>query len=256
MRPMVLLIFVAAVLAAQEQEPTSNPRTSPADVALGAKTFRSHCSPCHGLNGEGGRGPNLTSGWFFHASSDLDLLNVISDGIPGTEMPALFYSPDRVWQVVTYIRSLSAASRSKTQGDAARGAAVFRSKSCMQCHRVRGEGKRLGPDLTTIGQTRSPEHLLQALIDPSADVRQGYWVVSAEDRSGKQYEGFLMNEDTYTVQFLGLNEELHSLSKNELRDYRVEKISKMPSFKDKLQNHELSDLVSYLSSLRPQGGSR
>ena len=88
----VALALAVAPTLAEESTTTRNPRTSPADVAAGAKTFRSHCGSCHGVNGEGGRGPNLTSGVFFHGSSDLDLLNNISDGIQGTEMPGLFYS--------------------------------------------------------------------------------------------------------------------------------------------------------------------
>src|SRR5258708_22100466 len=86
------LLLWAVALAAQ------NPHTSPEDVAAGAKTFRSHCAACHGMTAEGARGPNLAAGVFFHGNTDNDLLNNISDRI-GTEMPGLFYSPDRVWPV-------------------------------------------------------------------------------------------------------------------------------------------------------------
>src|SRR5207244_3051378 len=114
----LLLLISAAALAPQEQGEVRNPHTSAEDVTAGAKTFRAHCSPCHGLHGEGGRGPNLASGQFFHGSSDADLLRNISDGISGTEMPGLFYSPDRVWQIVAYIRSLNAAATARPAGDA------------------------------------------------------------------------------------------------------------------------------------------
>jgi len=253
------LVWAALTLAAAAQAEiatTRNPLTSPADVAAGAKTFRSHCAPCHGLNGEGGRGPNLASGVFSHGSSDLDLLNNISDGIPGTEMPGLFYSPDRVWQVVAFIRSLSAGKGAGPKVDVASGAELFKSKGCQQCHRVNGAGGRLGPDLSEIGRIRSVEHLRAALVDPNADVRQRYWVVSLKDASGKSQEGFLMNEDSYTVQFIDMGERLHSVSKSGLKDYKVEKTSKMPSFKESLNTSELDQLVAYLSSLRPKGGAQ
>src|SRR5262245_27686717 len=236
-----------ALVAAQNEEVavTRNPFTSPADVVAGAKTFRSHCASCHGLNGEGGRGPNLTTGVFFHGSSDLSLLNNISDGITGTEMPGLFYSPDRVWQVVAFIRSLSAGKGAAPKVHVAGGAELFKSKGCHQCHRVSGVGRRLGPDLSEIGRTRSVEHLRAALVDPQADVRQRYWVVSFKDASGKSQEGFLMNEDTYTVQFMDMGERLHSASKSGLKDYKVEKTSRMPSFKESLSPGELDQLVTY-----------
>ena len=251
---MLPILFLATVLSGYAQKEVRNPRTLPADVDAGAKTFRQHCSVCHGLHGEGGRGPNLASGQFYHGSSDIDLLNNISDGIPGTEMPSLFYSPDRVWQVVAYIRSLNAAATATT-GDAARGAELFRIKGCPQCHRVNGLGGRLGPDLTYIAQIRSPAHLRQSVVDPNADVRPPYWVVTCTDSSGRKYEGFLMNEDTYTIQFLDMQEQLRSFLKTELKDYRVQQVSKMPSYKSALSEEQLNDLVTYLELLRLPRGS-
>ncbi len=250
-----LVALWALALAAQTDE-VRNPRTSPADVAQGEKTFRSHCSPCHGFKGDGGRGPNLANGVFYHGSSDADLLRNISDGIAGTEMPGLFYSPDRVWQVVAYLRSLNAASRPASAEGAAQGMALFKSKGCVNCHRIAGEGGRMGPDLSEIGKTRSVEHLRQAIVDPNADVRQRYWFISATDASGKAVEGYLMNEDTYTVQFLDMGQRLQSLPKAGLRGYKVDKASKMPSFRDKLTGGEVTQLAGYLSTLRPAGGAR
>jgi len=248
MRTLVALIWTASLAA---QQPVRNPRTSPEDIALGAKTFRSHCAPCHGMHAEGGRGPNLARGRFYHGSSDANLLTNITEGIPGTEMPALFYMEDRVWQIIAYIRSLNAAAE-RPAGDTARGAALFHSKGCIGCHRVGGEGGSLGPDLTQVGKVRSFEHLRQSIVDPSADVQPRYWVASFKDDSGKPVEGFVMNEDTYSVQLMDLNQQLHSYQKAALHDYKVEKVSKMPSYKDSLTSEPLNDLVAYLASLRPE----
>jgi cytochrome c oxidase cbb3-type subunit III len=253
MMRLLLALLCALGTATLGHAQERNPRTSPADVAAGASTFRSHCSACHGMEGAGGRGPNLASGRFYHGSSDTDLLNNISNGIPGTEMPGLFYSPDRVWQIVAYIRSLNAPGSAAAGGDAKRGAALFQSKGCTTCHRVAGEGGRLGPDLTEIGKARSPDYLRRSIVDPGANVAKQFWVLRCSDASGKQYEGYVLNEDTYTVQFIDMNQQLHSLTKSGLKRYAVEKISKMPSYKDKLSDAELRDLVSYLSSLREQG---
>ena len=256
MRFLLPFLMCGFAIAFQEGAQTRNQRTSPADVAAGAKTFRSHCSPCHGLNGEGGLGPNLANGRFYHGNTDSDLLNNISNGLPGKPMPGLFYSPDRLWQVVAFIRSLNVAAATKKAGDPRRGAELFRSQGCVRCHRLNGEGGRLGPDLTQIGQSRSQEFLRQSIVDPNADVQPRYWIVHCRDRSDDEYEGFLMNEDTYTVQFIDLQERLHSFPKAELKEYRIEKTSKMPPYKDALSDEQIRDLVAYLSSLRPPGGAR
>src|SRR5579872_3659172 len=200
MHQLVLLLWVSSLIA---QQGIRNPRITPEDMAAGAKTFRSHCAPCHGLKGEGGRGPNLASGRLYHGASDADLLTNIADGIAGTEMPGLFYMEDRIWQIVAYIRSLN-VSVERPAGDLARGTDLFRSKGCIGCHRVNGQGGGFGPDLSQIGKTRSLEHLRQSIVDPDADVQPRYWVASFKDGAGKSVEGFIMNEDTYTVQLMDM----------------------------------------------------
>jgi putative heme-binding domain-containing protein len=246
----MLPIVCCAFLSAQPAE-LQNPRTSPDDVAQGAKTFRSHCAACHGLHGEGGLGPKLAAGRFYHGSTDADLLNNISNGIPGSGMPGLFYSSDRIWQIIAYIRSLNQGSNSKAPGDAVAGKALYNSSGCAECHRIQGEGGRLGPDLTYIGRSRSPEHLRDSIVNPNADVQERYWVVEATAKDGTHYSGFLMNEDTYTIQFLDSQERLRSLNKDTLSACKVIKESRMPSFRGKLTDPQITDLVAYLSSLRP-----
>lgn len=244
--------FVSVMTMFGQTAEIRNPRTSAEDVAAGAKTFRSHCAECHGLSGEGGRGPNLATGEYFHGETDSALLRNISDGIPGTEMPGLFYSADRVWQVVAYLRSLHAGSASTLKGNPQAGAAVFVSTGCAGCHRVKGSGGRVGPDLTNIGKARSPQHLRDAITKPALDVRQRYWVVNLTADDGKSASGFLMNEDTYTVQFIDARGNLHSYAKTGLKDFRIEKkVSKMPAYEGKLSGQQIDDLVAYLASLRP-----
>ena len=247
MRNLVILLWAGSLAG---QQGIRNPRTTAEDIAAGAKTFRSHCAPCHGLQGEGGRGPNLANGYFYHGASDEALLRNISEGIPGTEMPAIFYTEDRVWQIIAYIRSLNAAVERPT-GNVVRGGDLFRSKGCAACHRVNGQGGRLGPDLSQIGKMRSIAHLRRSVLDPEAEVQPRYWVARFED-GGNAVQGFILNEDTYTVQLMDMNEKLHSYNKAAIKDYRVEKISKMPSYRDSLTEDQLQDLLAYLASLRPE----
>jgi len=249
---MLRLLLLGVIGAATAQQ--TNPRATPEDVTAGGKTFRSHCAPCHGLEGSGGRGPALNTGRFHHATTDADLLRVISNGIQGTEMPGQFYEEDKLWQVVAYLRSLG--GRPSAVGNQARGAALYIKLGCAQCHRIAGQGGRLGPDLSEIGRSRAPSHLRQALLDPNGDVRQRYWLVSFVDSAGRKQEGFLMNEDTYTVQFIDLNERLHSVEKHRVSSYKVEKVSKMPSYKDQLGENQINDLVAFLASQRPEGSSQ
>lgn len=244
----MLLSYLILNLSAQEE--TRNPRTTQADIAAGAKTFRSHCAPCHGYKAEGGRGPNLAAGRFFHGSTDGELFQNISEGIAGTEMPGIFYSSDRVWQIVAYLRSLNAQTQ-KPDGDLESGAKLFRANNCAQCHNIHGRGGAIGPDLSSIGAARSGENLRQSIIEPDAEVSPRYWTVRFQDSAGKQVKGFLLNEDTYTIQLLTMDGKLCSYEKSAMQMYELDKHSVMPSYRNSLTQKQLNDLVAFLWSLRP-----
>ena len=253
MRFAVALVAVAAL--GQEAE-LKNPHTTPADLAAGARIFRSHCAECHGVHGEGGRGPNLATGVFFHGSTDADLYRNVGEGIPGTAMPGSFSPPDRVWQVVAYVRALAQkGSRSRPAGDPARGAKLFRDQGCITCHLVRGEGGVQGPDLSFIGSQRSVEYLREALLDPNASVSREYWIAKISTREGAAYSGFLMNEDTHVAQILDFSKGLKSLPKADIRKFELDKHSIMPSYTGRLPEDEINHLVAYLWSLQ-RGGSQ
>lgn len=245
-----LLLLSYSVLNLSAQEETRNPRTTQADIAAGAKTFRSHCAPCHGYNAEGGRGPNLAAGRFFHGSTDSELFHNISEGIAGTEMPGIFYSSDRVWQIVAYLRSLNTHTE-KPVGDVDSGAKLFRANNCAECHSINGKGGALGPDLSSIGIARSIENLRRSITEPDADVSPRYWTVRFQDSTGKQVKGFLLNEDTYSVQLLTEDGKLCSYEKSAMRMYEIDKHSVMPSYRNSLTEAQLNDLVAFLWSLRP-----
>src|SRR6202162_2088596 len=83
------LTGVVCFMVARAQEKANPVAGDPAAIKEGAAVFRADCSPCHGLNARGGgRGPDLTSGRWIHGSSDEDIFRTITEGVPGTEMPA------------------------------------------------------------------------------------------------------------------------------------------------------------------------
>jgi putative heme-binding domain-containing protein len=248
------LLVLLAIGSAGAQ--TTNPHATAADREAGAKIFRSHCGSCHGVRGTGGLGPDLTSGAYFHGSTDADLYRNIAEGIPGTAMPAQFFDGTQVWQIVAHVRSLAGAgaAASSPRGDAGRGARLFRQQGCIGCHLVRGEGGVKGPDLSVIGSQRSAAYLRDSMVEPNGAVAPEFWVAKLIDGEGKAHSGFVMNQDTYMVQILDFTLGLRALPRSSMKDFGIDRGSLMPSYKGKLSDGELDDLVSYLLSLKRQSG--
>ncbi len=223
-----------------------------ADVESGARLYRTNCSSCHGPNGDLQPGVDLGHGKFRRANSDEEVASIIMKGIPGTGMPPGNFSEPQALTVVAYLRSLASASNvTVVAGDPVHGKEIFEGKGgCLNCHRVRTTGSRVGPDLTDIGTLRRPADLQRSLVDPDAEVLAPNRYFRVVTKTGTAVTGRLLNEDTFTVQLLDSTEHLVTFRKADLKEYSFLAKSPMPSYKDKLTPQELSDVIGYLTSLK------
>ena len=223
-----------------------------ADIAYGARLYDAQCTTCHGTNGDGVGGVDLRSGKFRNGATDQDLVRVITNGIPGTGMQAFKLDSAEIAGIIAFLRNMNAFDRGSVKtGDAGRGRATFEGKGgCTRCHRVGAQGSRVAPDLSDIGATRSAGSLLRSVTEPTSQMMPINRPVRAVTRDGKVINGRRLNEDTYTVQLLDEQEKLVSLIKADLREYSILTVSSMPSYKDRLTEGELADVVAYLLSLK------
>jgi putative heme-binding domain-containing protein len=239
-------------LLAQHGTTNENPFNTAADVEAGRLLYRNNCAVCHGITGEGGRGTDLTRGVYRRGSSDEALFRTIQRGIPGTEMPPMFFEGKMMFQLIAYLRSISSGrAAAKATGEAARGRVIFRGKGgCSGCHRAEATGSRVGPDLSDVGARSTCGELESALLRPGEKVMPQNWSVRAVTGDGRRVNGRRLNEDSISVQLIDADERLLSLVKSELREYELIKTSTMPSFEGKLSRSELDDVIAYLAGLR------
>jgi putative heme-binding domain-containing protein len=221
------------------------------DLLDGERAFKTNCANCHGPDGDQIQGIDLGRGRFRRPMSDEDLVRTIRTGIPNTPMPATNMTQEQAQKIVAYLRSRAAnAGTASISGDAARGKALFEGKgTCMGCHRVAGQGSRVGPDLTNIGSVRRAAELGQSLLDPNADVQPNNRFYRVVLKDGTTVQGRLLSHDTFTVQMIDTREQLRSFNKSDLRESGFIK-SPMPSYRGTLSPQEIADVVSYLASLR------
>jgi alcohol dehydrogenase (cytochrome c) len=97
-----------------------NPYWSEADVAAGRAAFQSSCSACHGLDGTGSTGPDLTAGSLRHGESDWGLFRTISRGISGTPMQAHALTERQTWQLVEFVKRLRSGTDNRAPSTAGR----------------------------------------------------------------------------------------------------------------------------------------
>jgi putative heme-binding domain-containing protein len=258
------IVFLFGGVSVAQQNPLAHDRNA---IREGASLFRANCSPCHGMDGRGGgRGPDLAASSFVYGASDDGIFQIIGRGRPGTEMPGNAFEDSETWTLVSYLRSLNTAPLAvAATGDRRRGEGLFFDKEkCAQCHMVNGRGGHLGPDLSRVGAARSLKYLTESIREPSKELSLGYAdpnnhygipleydTVIAVMRNGKRLVGVAKNEDAFTVQLLGEDDELHLLLKKDLSEVRHERRSLMPPYgADLLSEGELQDLLAYLAGLR------
>jgi len=77
---------VAAEAEQKPQEPEIEPLTDEASLASGESIFLTNCATCHGKQGEGGIGPNMTDDYYLHGGRMADIVKTISNGVPAKGM--------------------------------------------------------------------------------------------------------------------------------------------------------------------------
>jgi cytochrome c oxidase cbb3-type subunit III len=248
-----------------------NPLAGDAKAAkAGEYEFRINCALCHGLGARGGgRGPDLTRAQKKHAHNDAEMFQIISNGIPGTAMPAngtngqgVGMTDEEIWQIITYIHSQEVQSSSKISGDPAHGKELFYGDgNCSLCHMISGKGGRLGPDLTGVAGSRTREAIIDSIRNPSRRLAWGlteatkefpqeYESVTVVTADGKQIKGVTLNEDSFSVQIMDSGEHIHLLEKDKLKSFHKSRESAMPKYgADVLSDKDVEDIVAYLASV-------
>lgn len=224
---------------------------SSVNIEEGRRWYNTQCATCHGVKGDGGRGALLATPKLRRGTNDSTLRNIITRGIPGTEMPRSPLTAQQIANVAAYVRTLGQVVPTAVHGNAAQGRVLFEGKgACSRCHTRNGTGGPLGPDLSNVGARTSPGYLRISLTDPSAAVPPGFFHITASTRTGQKVEGVRIDEDTFSIRMRDLTGTVQSYWKVDLVQFKKDRQSPMPSYAKSFTNSELDDLVSYLVTLQ------
>jgi cytochrome c oxidase cbb3-type subunit 3 len=98
----------AAMRKANVDENSVELLTAAADLTAGKKIFTQNCVVCHGANGEGGVGPNLTDEYWIHGGGIKNVFRTVKVGVPEKGMTPWgnTLSPTDMQKVSSYVLSL------------------------------------------------------------------------------------------------------------------------------------------------------
>ena len=137
-------------------------------------------------------------------------------------------------------------------GNESIGKTLFADKAtCAKCHKVKGQGKEVGPDLSEIGSKLSKSAMYVAILDPSAAITHNYQSYLIELDNGLVETGLLVNQTDESLTIKSAQGILKSFALTEVEAIEPSPVSLMPADLQKLLTaDELIDVVEYLTTLK------
>jgi putative heme-binding domain-containing protein len=139
------------------------------------------------------------------------------------------------------------AAAERLPANAARGRELFR-QNCAACHRLRGEGYEVGPDLAMTAN-KSFAALLTATLNPNDAVEARYLSYTATLKDGQELSGVIVATTPNNVTLRNQGGLEYTVLRSELQDLASTGLSLMPEgFENALSPQDLADLIAYLQA--------
>ncbi|MBI2949041.1 MAG: dehydrogenase [Verrucomicrobia bacterium] len=138
----------------------------------------------------------------------------------------------------------------RATGNPYSGETVFLDR-CAGCHKLFFKGGNVGPDLTHY-QRDNLGTMLTSIVNPNAEIREGYQYFLVETKDGRSLSGFLADRDNQVTILRGLEGEDIPVRASEIKDLQAMGRSLMPEgLLDDLNETQLRDLFAYLRISQP-----
>lgn len=130
------------------------------------------------------------------------------------------------------------------------GEAIYLER-CAGCHRLFFKGGNVGPDLTRY-QRDNLGTLLTSIVQPDAEIREGYQFITVETRDGRTLAGFQVDRDNQVLVLRGLDGQDLTVPTAGIRTVEPMGRSLMPEgLLDGLSPVQLRDFFAYLRISQP-----
>ena len=125
------------------------------------------------------------------------------------------------------------------------------SRTCAKCHKVNGQGKEVGPDLSGVGRKLGRSALYESVLFPSAGISHNYESYVAALADGTLVTGLLISRTPESVTIRNPEAIDRKIAVGDIEELKKQTISLMPADLQKLMTAaDLVDVVEYLTTLR------
>jgi putative membrane-bound dehydrogenase-like protein len=134
-------------------------------------------------------------------------------------------------------------------GDALRGEKVY-ERECMACHRLGERGFQVGPNLALI-RNRTPQALLEAILDPNREVQPSYVNYVVTDDAGRTVSGLIVAETANSITLARDKGATDTLQKSNIEEITSTGKSLMPEGLERTVDPQgLADLLAFLKQVQ------
>ncbi len=126
------------------------------------------------------------------------------------------------------------------------------NKICAACHKIGGEGHKIGPELDGIG-VRGLDRLLEDVLDPNRNVDQAFRASLITTGDGRTMSGLVLREEGEVLILADQQGKEIRIPKTDISDRRTQMLSPMPAnVADLLTETEFYNLMAFLLSQQTQ----
>ncbi len=148
----------------------------------------------------------------------------------------------------------------QAKGDAKRGKLLYLNTglvACASCHRLEGVGGAVGPDLSRMWETQSLEKLIEGIVEPSKEIKEGFQTYQAVTLDGQSFSGLKVAESPTEVTIRESTGRDIRLKRDDLDVLKPSKLSLMPdNVVSQLSFDQFIDLLAFLKSRTEQESLR
>jgi len=130
------------------------------------------------------------------------------------------------------------------------GEAIF-TERCASCHKLFFKGGNIGPDLTTY-QRDNLGTMLISIVNPNAEIREGYQFISVETKDGRTLSGFQVDRDNQVTVLRALDGQDVTITAQDIKQVQPMGRSLMPEgLLEGMSEQQLRDFFAYLRISQP-----